>query len=690
MVVLSTLIRFFVARTAPAPFIFQDELLYADLARSLGTLGHFAVRGVPGIPPVGPVYPALISPAYALFDSVPQAYTAVKAINSLLMSLGAIPVYLIARRLLAPFPSLVAAAFALAIPWLAFTSRTMTENAFYPIFLFWFLALLLTLERPTLFRQAAMLVLLGLGYETRPQALVLAPALVGAIALVVVGEAWLGASRPRWRQALRHAASFWVTWAALALAALFFLVVEVGIRGQTLSQSLLRAYSPLTNSQYGVGEVLRWTVWEIAELDVVIGVLPFAAFLAVILTAYGRERTSPALRAFAVAGFTTSLCMFVAVGVFASSPYGNRIQDRPLFYIVPLFLIALVLWAWRGVGRVWPLAAVAALVAAALPGIAPFPSFLNQNTVNDSFGLLNILVLRDKVGAAPYELMVPITLAAIGAGLLFLVAPGRWAIVPVALVFAFLAYGNRSVQYFLDQAGRDALTASIQNRRDWVDHAVGGNADVTFVYTSNRFPVALWENEFFNRSVNTVYTDSGHLDGLPQQGFAIDPRTGALNDPAGTQIHARYVLTDSSHLIAGRLVAEDTGARMSLYRVDGPLRLSGAFAGIYSDEWSDASPSFTAWRCHGGTLTLRLTGDPNLMKRPQTIVARDGKRVIAKTLVPPRVSRVPMTVPVTGSNGRCNVDFTITPSVVPAEVFGGGDTRRLGLRFEEVRYRPAR
>ena len=40
---------------------------------------------------------------------LPHAYLAVKAINSLLMSLAAVPVYLVARRMLAPLPSLVAA-----------------------------------------------------------------------------------------------------------------------------------------------------------------------------------------------------------------------------------------------------------------------------------------------------------------------------------------------------------------------------------------------------------------------------------------------------------------------------------------------------------------------------------------------------------------------------------------------------
>ena len=46
---------------------------------------------------------------------------------------------------------------------------------------------------------------------------------------------------------------------------------------------------------------------------------------------------------------------------------------------------------------------------------------------------------------------------------------------------------------------------------------------------------------------------------------------------------------------------------------------------------------------------------------------------------------VPFRVPMGGSNGTCTVAFTISPTVaVP------GDARVLGVRFQDVRYRPAR
>ena len=78
-----------------------DELIYSELAKSLAGGGRFLLRGE-HTAAYGFVYPALISPAWALFDAIPQAYAAAKAINSFVVSLSAIPAYLLARRVLSP------------------------------------------------------------------------------------------------------------------------------------------------------------------------------------------------------------------------------------------------------------------------------------------------------------------------------------------------------------------------------------------------------------------------------------------------------------------------------------------------------------------------------------------------------------------------------------------------------------
>ena len=81
-----------------APFIMVDELIYSELARSLAAGDGLEVRGEPYL--VSLIYPLLLAPVYALFDSLPDAYAAVKVVNAVVMSLAAVPAYLLARRVL--------------------------------------------------------------------------------------------------------------------------------------------------------------------------------------------------------------------------------------------------------------------------------------------------------------------------------------------------------------------------------------------------------------------------------------------------------------------------------------------------------------------------------------------------------------------------------------------------------------
>ena len=86
-------------------------------------------------PPTGSSTRRSSSPAWALFDRVPQAYAAAKAINAVVVSLAAIPAYLLARRVCSRPFAFGAAVLAMSVPTLLFAGMLMTENAFYPAFL---------------------------------------------------------------------------------------------------------------------------------------------------------------------------------------------------------------------------------------------------------------------------------------------------------------------------------------------------------------------------------------------------------------------------------------------------------------------------------------------------------------------------------------------------------------------------
>ena len=80
-------------RGIPTPWILIDELLHAELARGLRAGDGYSVRGH-GIW-VSWTYPALLAP-------FAWSYGAMKVVNSVVIALTAVPVYLWARRLVSP------------------------------------------------------------------------------------------------------------------------------------------------------------------------------------------------------------------------------------------------------------------------------------------------------------------------------------------------------------------------------------------------------------------------------------------------------------------------------------------------------------------------------------------------------------------------------------------------------------
>ena len=689
LVVVSAVIRSALAFGDPSPWIFSDELLFSELGKSLAATGHFAIRENAGSGGFGVVYPALISPAWALFQKVPTAYEVAKGINAVVMSLAAIPVYVLARRLVGSALALGAAVLSLALPGMVYTSTIMTENAFYPVFLFWVLAVVLALERPTVLRQLAAVGVTFLAYMTRNQAAVLVPALVTAIVLLVLLEA-SSDERGFTTAAGRRVAAFAATWATLVAGVAVFFAVEVGSKGKTVSSAVLGGYSVLTESNYSVHETARWFVYHLGELDLAVGVLPFAAFVFFLGVALRRTPPSRQARVFAAVALSACFWLTLAVAAFATTPYGHQILERNLFYLEPLFMVALVAWAGGNLPHVPSLTAVAGLIAATLAGVVPYDSLLTPNEVANAFGILPLwrAVIRGFV--APSHLSEVVILAALAAGLVFVLLPRRALLVAPALVLVYLAFANSPVEGRISQASRESRYGGVQVRRDWIDHAVGTTKPVVAAIWSGSTGVnfvTLWDNEFFNRSVGPVYNLQGAPDGLPQETISIDPRSAVLRHADGSPVRARYVLTDKSLQVAGPVIASDPGLGMMLYRVGGPIRLVRQTQGISPDLWSGPTVQYTRYPCARGTLSVRLAGYRPLQPRPVTVVARSGGKV-ARIVVPGGARRT-FDVPLSPERGFCLVNFSISPTVVPAEVLGNKDTRELGIRFMRMVYSPA-
>lgn len=673
LVAVSTGIRYAIGRRAVAPWIMVDELVYSELAKSFADSGRFLVRDH-ATAAYGIVYPVLLAPAWALFKAVPDAYAAAKAINALVMSLTAVPAYLLARRLLRPPLALLAAALTVSVPSMLYTGTLMTENAFYPVFLLAVLAVVAWLERPTAGWTAAVLALAALAYLTRAQALALGPAIVTAPPL------YLWAQRRGWRSLRGYALMYGLLAGAVVLA----LVVQA-VRGAS-PLGLFGAYEVAGTSDYRAWEVFRWFWYHVAELDLSLGILPFAALILLAAVARGQDQRVQAFLAGAVA---VTFWLVLEVAAFASE-HALRVEERNMFYVAPLFLVALLVWIDRGAPRPAGAAAAAALVAAALPGVLPYQSLIGLPAVSDTPALLPIWSLHSALFAIEQTALV-VVLACVAAGLLFLLVPRRYALVLPALLVAYFAVSQKPIEGKHRAASAGALFSGITKpQRDWVDRAAGRDADVAAIWSGNTDRYAIWENEFFSRSVGTIYDLGAPLGGgLPSRRLAIDRRTGVMSVD-GRPVRARYALTDGTVSLRGRVIASDERKGMLLYRVEDVLRQASRVDGLYpQDTWSGRRVTYTRLGCNGGTLTVELQGDPALFGRPQTVVASVGGREVARARVPPGEPRT-LRAPLRPRGGTCVAVFTVSPTAVPAVVTKGEnpDPRELGIHFSRFAYTP--
>jgi hypothetical protein len=677
IVIVSAVLRMALAHRILTPWIMVDELVYSELAKSLAAHGHFLVRGVSSNG-YGFVYPALIAPAFGLFDSVPHAYAVAKDINAVVMSLAAIPAYLLARRLVAPVPALFAAVLSVVIPSLLYTGMLMTENVFYPLFLLVSLLLVMTLERPTPLRQVLLLVLCGVGFATRAQAIAFVPAILVAPVL----HGWIERDL---KKRIRQFATLYGIVGGLVVLAL----VGTVARGRS-PLALLGAYRAATDNGYTFGGVFRYLLWHAAELDLYVGVVPFAALLALWLAP---RSVSPAARAYAAATLPLVVFFLVEVAAFASTE-SFRIEERNDFYLAPLMLIALVgLAGDRVIPRARRPVVVAALIAGTLPVTLPFAKFVNPSAVSDTFGLLPWWWLQDQ--GIHFGLL---RFVALGVGLLaaaaFVTVPRRFAIALSALVIVYLVCSTVVVEngrHGIHQTSVGSLWAGIRKTHpDWIDRAVGRDARVAFVwhYTGETRP--LWNNEFFNRSVGTVYT----IDG-PDPADGGLPETPVRERPDGTLVTSAKVIPRVSYAvsyadIAGQLLVRDAGIGLGLYRVDGPLVVLTRVEGLYAnDTWAGRHVSYRRAHCTGGTLSVRLGTDAQLFAVDQVVAAwESGRRVASKRIGPTEqpTLRVPLHP---DAAGMCTVKFTAAAARIPANVQPGStDTRPLAVHYFAFDYAP--
>ena len=568
VVAVAAVFRLALGRANHLPKVLGDELIYSGLAKGWALHGQPLLRGTRDVGQ-SILYPLLLAPAFGLSSDGASALAAAKTTNTVVMTLAAVPAYVLARRVVPRFWAVGVAALSVLAPWTAYTVLTLTESLFYPLFVAYAAALPWVLARPTVRRQALMVILLAALVGVRAQALTIA---VGTVAVIVL----VGLLDGDIAGALRRFAP------TLTVFALGMVVgITAAVAGVTVPTS---TYNVVFDSVGRVGGMFKWTAWNLGAFELTIGVTVLAAAPIALSWMLRRDR-DPATRATGVVILALGLSVLGSVALLSASPYGLGIlHERNLFYVTPLLLTAAAYWLAYGLPRPPWLSAVAAFAtvgfAAALPtGVITHPNYV------DAPSAAFFAALHGQVPDVPVRVWT-IGVAAVGAATFLLARRPLFPILTVVLAFAAVTSQN---DY------RDGLTGSQAEALSWVDHALPRGETAALVHLGVALssepcaaPTAAEEQdfvvwtEFFNRRIGTVahvYAQNPR-DGLASRELTVGPGGNILDK--GRPFAPTYLVIDTRQPIVGtRLQRIDLativspyqgGASLTLWRVDPPLR----------------------------------------------------------------------------------------------------------------------
>jgi hypothetical protein len=636
LVGLSALLRFVAGLAVPSPWYMPDEVIYGELGRSLFREGRFEILG--GTPDFyGVVYPALVGLPLAVLDP-DRAYVLLKALQAAVMSLAAVPVYLWGRSLMSSRWALVAAALTLALPGLAFTGFLMTEVAFYPVLVLTAWAMARALVRPTLGRQATVVAAVLVATMTRLQAIVLVPAFALAVALdAALARTWLRGLR----RFLPAAAGF------AAVAVLWIAVTLLGGGGA------LGAYSVTGEATYGAWDAVRFTLYHAADLLLLTAVVPVVAVvLLAVEAARGRER-APEARAYLAVTAAIALVSVAAVGVFASRWLG-RLAERNLIALAPLLFLGFALWLDRGAPRPRFATLAAGVAAVGLLAFVPWDDFVTRAAQPDAFSIIPLEWLRLTYPDLDPRLVVVVAALELVALLALLPRRATWAL--PATVLALLVAASIPVSIEVAEESEAFAAATTGSDRRWIDRAADG--PVAYLNGGEKpwsAGAPVWINLFWNRDVERVYNlFDAHVAGPVPRGAVWPAPDGRLRGPRGRPVDAGHVVASTRMTFVGERVGV-SDAKLALWRLVPPLRLSSRTTGLDPSGVIASTGSLVVYDCRGGELLVSLRSPAD-----QTVQIRQGDELVRSVpleVAVPWTGRIPAAAPAGPGPRTCR--FTV-------------------------------
>jgi hypothetical protein len=614
LVTVSFLLRFVASLGHIAPRLFPDEYIYATLGRSLGH-GSTTIRGEPA------AFPALLEPLLAAplwrlaGDDLELGYRLVQGMHALAVSLVAVPVYLIARRIgLSAGAALACSALPLLLPSGVYASYVTADAAGLLLALVAVAIGVAALERPAPATQLLFVAWAGLATLARVQYVVLPVVFVVAAVIVERGS-------------VRRVARDY----RLILALLGAGLALVAVAG---SDRVLGYYGSVVDLSLDPVAIGRWAATDAFLLAYAAGwVLVPGAVVGLALALF--RPAGRAEHAFAALSAALTVLLLAEASIYAANG-SSRFQERYLIALLPLVPLLFCVGARRMNGWSVGATAMVAGVLVAVTALVPLSGFTALTGKQDSPLLQAVSRLETAVGVGTASLLVAFAAAAAGVAAV-LAARQRDVRLPLALCAAALAVTSvGAVSYDIDASRRAGRTfAGDHAAPTWIDEQRLGPVAVLQTPYSSRQQISY--QLFWNASLDRILhmKDASEVDAygsIPTR-IASDGRIVA----AGRVVASPMLVEEFAswaQLEGATLVRREVSS--ALWKPAGTPRVVMLLAGRYLDGWLGARTRLTVWPGANG----RRAGVVEM-----TLSLPDGAPVTTIDLRAPHISRTVVVPP---------------------------------------------
>jgi hypothetical protein len=452
LVSLSALGHVIVSLSRASIVFLPDEYLYSELSRSISTSGLPLVRGIQIFFP-SLLQPIITAPCW-LFGSVEAGFRSSMVLDSIIMSLAALPVYWMGRRLgLSVLLAFAASALTLASPSMLYSSWLLGETIAYPLFLTGFAMGVLALAEDKRWFVPAVVVF-ALASLARVQLLVLPLAFAIAAALMAARER-------RFHRFLAERRYVIGAGILIVIAALVVPAGAFGFYGKARHIDLQPGRFALHFGTQTIG--LLFTCSWIIVPGALIGL--------------GLAITRPRSRVELAFACSTAV---VTLGLLLQASFFGVVtipQERYLLYCAPSLALSLALLADRG----WPLRRLHALLVLpiiVLVAVLPLSTYAVGERLDQSSFLYATFRLERGLGVGTAALLIALVISVLAVATLALPywrrvgGPGIF-VLAIALSATAMAISIRA-----DLSNGERIIRQQAPDPGWVDARIGkGRAD---------------------------------------------------------------------------------------------------------------------------------------------------------------------------------------------------------------------